>query len=45
MGGDFNGVLDVQKDKKGGLAKHIAMRRKPSMKYAKILTLSMLGEF
>ena len=45
IGGDFNLVLDVGKDKKGNLPKHIAMRRKPFTKYAKILTLSMLGEF
>ena len=46
IGGDFNLVLDVEKDKKlVACPEHITMRKKPFMRYAITSSLLMLGEY
>ena len=44
--GDFNLVLDVDKDKNGGLPRtHHNAQKKPFMRYAITSILLMLGEY
>ena len=45
IGGDFNLVLDVEKDKKGGLPRTHHNAQKPFMRYAITSSLLMLGEY
>ena len=45
IGGNFNLVLDVEKDKKGGLPKTHHNAEKPSLRYAITLILLMPGEY